>query len=100
MGSLKSGLRNAFVLVRCSKKTHDDCRKIRDALIDGTSGYIQRAYTTDAVIDNNRYCVAASALVPVEDARKFKRNIMKIQTEGKRPVTISHCHLIVDDRED
>ena len=99
-GSLKSGLRNVFLLVRCSQKSHDDCRNIRDALIDGTSGYIQRAYTTDALIDDKRYCVAASALVPVEEAGKFKRDILKIQTKERRPVTVNRCHLIVDDRDD
>lgn len=96
---LKSGLRKAFVLLQCSKKTHNDCRRIRDALIDGTSGYVQSAYTTDAVVDGRRYCVAASALVPGEEAEKFRRRVRRIRTGGKLPVTVKHIELTMDDRD-
>ena len=99
-GSTKTWLRNAFILVRCSKRRHDDCRRIRDTLVDGTSGYVQTAYTTDAVVRGTRYCVAASALVPAEEAGRFKRRLSRIRAGGGRPVTVERYHVIVDERDD
>ena len=52
-------LKNAFVLLQCDKKTHDDCRKIRDELLKYPN--IQRAHTTRAKINDEQWCVAATA---------------------------------------
>ena len=96
---MRQGLLNAFILLQCSQRTHNDCRRIRDALVEGTSGYVQSAYTAYAMVGGRRYCVAASALVPSGEAEKFRRRIRRIRTGGKVPVTVKHIELTVNDRD-
>jgi len=93
----KSDLRSAFVLLKCSKQSHNDCRKIRDALIDKFPN-IQEAYTTNAEVDGEQWCVAASALVDVKDEKKFEKELWKLTAEGKKPITIGNLKLIVDNQ--
>lgn len=83
-------LQNAFILAKCSKRKHNDCRKIRDALIASSSGYIQKAYTTNAEIRGETWCVAASALVPVNRAKRLERSLKEARTGGSRPVTVKN----------
>lgn len=91
-------LQSAFILLKCSKKIHNDCRKIRDAIIENSHGYIQEAFTTKAVIDNETWCVAASALVPTNEAKKFEKHLQSINTKGKRPIIIKNLKFIIDKR--
>ena len=88
-------LKSAFVLVKCSKKNHDDCRKIRDALVEESS-YVQEAYTTNANVDNEQWCVAASALVPSNEAEKFANDLWKISTRGQKPITVKNVKLLIN----
>lgn len=81
-------LRSALILAKCSKRKHNDCRKIRDALISSSSGYIQKAYTTNAEIRDETWCVAASALVPGNRAKVLERALRQARTGGSRPVTV------------
>jgi len=58
----KSDLRSAFILLRCSKQKHNDCRQIRNALIDQINN-VQQAYTTDAQVDEEKMvcsCICTS----------------------------------------
>ena len=89
-------LQSGFIFVKCSKRTHDDCRKIRDAIIEQSDGYVQEAYTTNAVIDEKTWCVAASALLPASKADKFKRHLRTIRTTGRHPITVKNLKLVLN----
>ena len=93
----KSDLISAFILLRCSKSNHDDCRKIRDALIDQV-GNVQEAYTTNATVDGVNWCVAASALVDVKDNKKFEDKLWGVHAEGKTPITVDDIRLFLDNQ--
>ncbi len=89
-------LQSGFIFVKCSKKTHDDCRKIRNAIIEKSHGYIQEAFTTNAVIDDETWCVAASALIPVSEAKKFKKHLRTIRTTGRNPITVKNLKFVLN----
>ncbi|ABK76714.1 hypothetical protein CENSYa_0068 [Cenarchaeum symbiosum A] len=91
-------MRGAFILVKCSKTRHNDCRDIRDALIKGSSGYIQDAMTTNTVVDGTKWCVAVSALVPLDDADNFERRLKRIQTKDKKSVSVEKLKFMMDRR--
>ena len=91
-----SELQSAFVLLKCSKKTHDDCRKIRDALIDDSYGYVQEAFTTNATVDNEIWCVAASALVPTNEAKKYEKHLKDIHTKGKNSIVVKKLKFVLN----
>ena len=88
-------LRGGFVLVKCSKKIHNDCRKIRDAVVEQSNGHVQEAFTTNAKIEGETWCVAASALVPAGDAKKFKRRLRAVHITGRHPITVKNIKLIL-----
>ncbi len=89
-------LKSAFVLVKCSKNEHDDCRSIRDAMLE-KFGQIQEAYTTDAEIDNQKWCVAASALIPSDESDQFKKELSTLVTdESDMHITIDDFRVFVD----
>lgn len=92
----KSDLEVAFIMVKCSQKVHDDCRGIRDVLIDQSRGRVQKAYTTNAVIEGTRWCVAASALVRTDQARDFERQISQMRTRGRHPVRVTDVMFILN----
>lgn len=89
-------LERAFVLIKCSKKTHDDCRKIRDILIEGSSGYIQEAFTTNVIVDDETWCVAASALVPTNQTKKFEKHLLTIHTKGRTPIRVKNLKFMLN----
>jgi len=93
----KSDLKSAFILLRCSKTNHDDCRKIRDALLDQV-GNVQEAYTTDAEIDGVKWCVAASALVDVNDTKNVDKRIWDVHAVSKKPITVNDMRLFIDNQ--
>ena len=89
-------LKSAFVLVKCSKNEHDDCRTIRDAMFEKFN-YIQEAYTTDSEIDNQKWCVAASALIPSSNTDQFKKDLSALNTdESGMPITVADFRVFVD----
>ena len=89
-------LQSAFVLEQCSKKIHDDCRNIRDALIEDSDGCIQEAFTTNAIVGDVTWCVAASALVPTNKAAQFEKQLRNAKTKDKTPITVKHLKIILD----
>lgn len=91
-------LESAFILARCSKKSHDDCRRIRDALMDKSSGCIQEAFTTNAVVDGKTWCVAASALVRVGDAGGLERRLRRARAPGRYPVSVKNLKFILNEQ--
>ena len=91
-------LQSGFVFIKCSKKTHNDCRKIRDALIEKSHGCIQEAFTTNTEIENETWCVAASALIPVSDTAKFRRELLATHTSEKHPTTIKNLKLVLNEQ--
>ena len=52
---------------------------MRDLLIKKASNVTQ-AYTTDAVIENDRYCVVARALVADDKLDKFEKKLNNLST--------------------
>ena len=90
-------LQSGFILVKCSKKIHNDCRKIRDALIENSDGYVQEAYTTNAKIEDVTWCVAASALFPANKTEKFKKHLSTIRTAGKHPITVKNLKFVLNE---
>lgn len=89
-------LQSAFIFVKCSKTTHDDCRQIRDAMIDETGKHIQEAYTTDAYVDGVTWCVVASALLTLDESKNFEKTLKNITTGGKNPITIKNMKFLMN----
>ena len=87
-------LRSAFVLVKCSKKNHNDCRKIRDAVVEQSNGHIQEVFTTNAEIEGRTWCVAASALVPADEIKKFEKSLLAVRTAGRHAATVRNLKLV------
>ena len=87
-------LQSAFVLVKCSKKNHNDCRKIRDAVVEQPNGHIQEVFTTNAEIEGEVWCVAASALVPADETKKFEKNLLAVRTVGRHTVAVKNLKLV------
>ncbi len=90
-------LKSALVLVKCSKNEHNDCRTIRDAMLK-KFGHIQEAYTTNAEIDNQKWCVAASALIPSNETDQFRKQLDKElgANEGDMHITVDDFRVFVD----
>ena len=89
-------LKSALVLIKCSKNKHDDCRTIRDALFQKFT-HIQEAYTTDAKIDNQKWCVAASALIPSNETEQFKKELSALDAdESDTHITLDDFRVFVD----
>ena len=89
-------LRGALVLIKCSKNQHNDCRAIRDALFKKFI-HIQEAYTTDVEIDNQKWCVAASALIPSNETEQFKKELSTLDAdESDIHVTLDDLRVFVD----
>ena len=95
MQAPKNELKNAYVLLKCDKKEHKDCRKIRDALLEKYPN-VRRAYTIDAEINGERWCIAATALVNSADEKKVEDSLWKLHTDSKKPIGISNVHFVVD----
>lgn len=96
VNSPKNELKSAFVLLKCDKKkSHDDCRQIRDALLEKYPN-VRRAYTTDAIIKGEKWCVAATALVNVAKQEAFEDELWNLKTKSKKPIGISDVHIVID----
>lgn len=94
---VKTELRSAYILLKCSKKSHDDCRDIRDTLLR-MHPIIRRAMTTNSIINNKQWCVSATALVSTKDAKQFENKLRSITcTTGTKTVKIKDIHFILDD---
>lgn len=90
-------LKTAFILLKCDNREHKDCRKIRDALLARCPS-IRTAYTTDAKIRGERWCVAATALVNASEAEKFEKEMRSVRTDAARPIGVSKLHFVLDDQ--
>ena len=94
--TLKTDLKGALILLKCSKDQHNDCRSIRDALFKKFR-HIQEGYTTNAEIDNQKWCVAASALIPSNEAEQFKKELSTLEAdESGTLVTLDDFRVFVD----
>ncbi len=91
----KNELKSAYILLKCNKKEHNDCRRIRDALLEKYPN-VRRAHTTNVKIHDERWCVAATALVDSADEKKFERGLWSIHTSTKKSIGISNVHLVID----
>ena len=72
-------LRKTIVLLRCSEPSHENCLRMRDLLVTKVNN-ITQAYTTDTTIKNEKYCVAARALVEDGQLDKFENVLQKLST--------------------
>jgi len=93
----KNQLKTAFILLKCDKRKHNDCRKIRDALLEKHPN-VRKAHTTNAKIQDERWCVAATALVNTSEAKQFEDDLWKLKTETARPVGVSDLHFVLDEQ--
>ncbi len=91
----KNELKNAYILLKCNKRKHDDCRKIRDALLEKHPN-VRRAQTTNVKIHGEQWCVAATALVNSADERKFEQGLWNLHTSAKKSIGISNVHFVID----
>ena len=97
LASRQNQLKTAFILLKCDNKEHKDCRKIRDALLSRHPN-IRTAYTTNARIRGERWCVAATALVSASEAEGFAKEVRAVQTDAARPIGVSNLHFALDDQ--
>ena len=80
--------------MKCSQNKHDDCRKIRDALLDRHPN-VRRAQTVNVKIKGERWCVSATALVNSMDAVSFEKEMSNLYA-GR--IGVTDVHLIIDDQ--
>ena len=92
----KNELKSAYVFLKCSQNKHDDCRKIRDALLDRHPN-VRRAQTVNVKIKGERWCVSATALVNSMDAASFEKELSNLCADG---ICVTDVHLIIDDQTD
>ena len=93
----KTKLKSAYILLKCSKKNHDDCRDIRDTLLR-MYPTVRRASTTNAIINGKRWCVSATALVSSKDAKQFENKLRNITcVTDTKTVKINNIHFVLDD---
>ncbi len=69
----KSKIHIADILLRCSKKEHENCAALRDSLLENFKN-VTKAYTTRTVLDTV-YCVSATAIVEDGQINKFKKQL-------------------------
>lgn len=74
---IKDSTVNAFVLLRCSQTRHTNCTKMRNLVVEKMKNVTQ-AYTTSTVVDGEKYCVAARAIVNKKDIPRFKSKLNKL----------------------
>ena len=79
----KNHLHNAFILIRCTKKSHKNCKPVRNALMKNFKNVLQ-SYTTNADVDGIEYCVAGKALVNTSEIPKFKTKLKNLTTPSKK----------------
>lgn len=70
-------LKRLYIMVKCKGKTPENCHHARRRLFR-LDKHILQAYTTDTVMDGNRYCVIAKALI---DSRKVKSLVSNIKNQ-------------------
>ena len=93
----KTELRSAYILLKCSKKSHDDCRDIRDTLLR-MYPTVRRAMTTNAIINSKHWCVSATALVSTKDAKQFENKLRNITCiTDTKTVKVKDIHFVLDD---
>ena len=90
----ESDLRNAFVLLKCTKSEHKDCRLIRDTLMKQSKNVL-KAYTTRTKLDGVEYCVAGKAVMKSADVAKFKNDLWKIKTDTTKPIGVRELRVLV-----
>ena len=95
MAKAENKLKSAFILLRCDKKVHNDCRPIRNALLEKFPN-VRMAYTTNAEIGGVRWCVAATALVNAAEADKFEKGLFKLKSNHARPTGVSNVRFAMD----
>ena len=91
----KNELKNAMILLKCDKTNHNDCRLIRDALLEQYPN-VRKAITTNTRIKGEKWCVAASALVNLADEEKFEKGLWNLKAGPKKNIGISNVHFIID----
>ncbi len=67
---------------------------MRDAAMK-SSKKILRAYTTEAVMGGERYCVAGKAFVNENEIKEFKHNLRSIHSKEKRSTGIEKLKVLV-----
>lgn len=87
-------LHNAFVLIRCTKASHKNCKPVRNALMNNFKNVLQ-SYTTNAVVEGTEYCVAGKALIKDSEINEFEKNLKKLKTNSSKPVGISELKVLV-----
>ena len=85
------GLKSAFLLLRCSNDKHDDCREIRDAILERSKN-IQEIFTTKTAINGINYCIAGSALLSTDEIGKFEKDVKDASING---ITIKDFKLTI-----
>ncbi len=90
----KNQLRNAFVLIRCTKKSHKNCKPVRNALMNNFNNVLQ-SYTTNAVVEDIEYCVAGKALIKDSEINKFEKNLKSLKTDSSNPIGVAELKLLI-----
>ena len=91
MSSLKPKIHHADILLRCSKKEHENCAVLRDALMQNFKN-VTMAYITRTDMDTD-YCVSASAIVKDGEILKFKDQLRKLKGTDKNKFKVSKVKL-------
>ena len=87
-------LRKAFVLVRCSKSRHTNCKPMQNAL-NKSSKNILHSSTTKAKLEGTRYCVAVKAIVKENEIKKFESDLWKVKTRTANPSHVAKLKLLI-----
>lgn len=90
----KDHLHNAFILIRCTKSRHTNCKPVRNMLMKNFTNVLQ-SYTTNTSVNGTEYCVAAKALIKASEVAEFRQNIKRLKSDSSRPVGVSELKLLI-----
>jgi len=87
-------LHNAFVLIRCTKSSHKNCKPVRNALMKNFKNVLQ-SYTTNTNVEGTEYCVVGKAIVKSNEIKTFKNKLKKLEIGSTRSIGVAKLKVLV-----
>ena len=95
MKSNTTQLHNAFVLIRCTKQSHKNCKPVRNALMKNFNNILQ-SYTTNSEVEGIEYCVVGKAIVKGNEIKPFQNKLKKLEAgTASRPVGVAELKVLI-----
>ncbi len=87
-------LHKVFVLLRCSKKVHKDCRSMAGAVLKNTT-HVLKTYTTNTDFEGEKFCVVGRALAKTSELEDLENQLSKMKTDDANPIRVEKLEMLV-----